>query len=164
MKVTTKICYVIWVRLYWGEAPTHSDYELVGNFYILHDNDLMAGDRRLFDHFKYTNNDDSKVSSLKMASEIIHTVCKNELLEMVPEFVKVATILAVIPATLCSAERSFSRLRRLKTYLRSTIGEKRLCSIALINIERGYANRVINEHMEKMIDIFGKRKGRNTFF
>ena len=44
------------------------------------------------------------------------------------------------------------------------MGEKRLCSIALINIERGYASRVINEDMEKMIDIFGKRKGRNTYF
>ena len=83
---------------------------------------------------------------------------------MVPEFVKVATILAVIPATSCSAERSFSGLRRLKTYRRSTMGEKRVCSILLINIERGYANRVINEDMEKMIDIFGKREGRNTYF
>ena len=38
------------------------------------------------------------------------------------------------------------------------MGEKRLCSIALINIERGYANRVINEDMEKMIDILGNEK------
>ncbi len=44
------------------------------------------------------------------------------------------------------------------------MGEKRLSSIALINIERGYANCVINEDMEKMINIFGKRKGRNTYF
>ena len=83
---------------------------------------------------------------------------------MVPEFVKVAAILAVIPATLRSAKRSFSGLRQLKTYLRSTIGKKRLCSIALINIERGYANRVIHQDMEKMIVFFGKRKGRNTYF
>ena len=32
------------------------------------------------------------------------------------------SILAVIPATSCSAERSFSGLRRLKTYLRNTMG------------------------------------------
>jgi hypothetical protein len=145
-----------------GETPTHSDYELVGNFYDL-DKDLIEADRRLFDQFKHTNAD-PKVSNLKTASEVIYTLCKNELLEMVPEFVKVATILAVIPATSCSAERSFSGLRRLKTYLKSTMGEKRLSSIALINIERGYANCIINEDMEKMIDIFGKRKGRNTYF
>ena len=145
-----------------GETPTHSDYELVGNFYDL-DKDLIEADRRLFDQFKHTNAD-PKVSNLKTASEVIYTRCKNELLEMVPEFVKVATILAVIPATSCSAERSFSGLRRLKTYLKSTMGEKRLSSIALITIERGYANCVINEDMEKMIDIFGKRKGRNTYF
>ena len=77
---------------------------------------------------------------------------------MVPEFTKAATILTVIPATSCSAERSFSGLRRLKTYLRSTMGEKRLANIALINIEREYANRVIKEDMERIIDIFSKPK------
>ena len=41
-------------------------------------------------------------------------------------------ILAVIPATSCSAERSFSALRRLKTYLRNTMGQERINSIALI--------------------------------
>ncbi len=76
-----------------GETPTDSDYELVGNFYDL-DKDLIEADRRLFDQFKHTNAD-PKVSHLKTASEVI----KNELLEMVPEFIKVATILAVIPAT-----------------------------------------------------------------
>ena len=51
-------------------------------------------------------------------------------------------ILAVIPATSCSAERSFSALRRLKTYLRSTMGQQRVSNIALISIERAYANSV----------------------
>ena len=131
-------------------------------FYDL-DKDLIEADRRLFDQCKHTKAD-PKVSNLKTASEVIYTLCKNELLEMVPEFVKVATILAVIPATSCLAERSFSRLRRPKTYLKSIMGEKRLSSIALINIERGYANCIINEDMEKMIDIFGERKGHNTYF
>ena len=36
----------------------------------------------------------------------------------------VVLILAVIPATSCSAERSFSALRRLKTYLRNTMGQR----------------------------------------
>ena len=83
---------------------------------------------------------------------------------MVPEFTKAATILVVIPATSCPAERSFNGLRRLKMYLRSTMGEKRLANIVLINIEREYANRVIKEDMERMIDIFDKRKGRDAYF
>ena len=57
-------------------------------------------------------------------------------------------ILAVIPATLCSAERSFSALRRLKTYLRSTMGQQRVSNITLIN-------SVANNDMDRIIDIFG---------
>ena len=44
----------------------------------------------------------------------------------------------------CSAERSFTGLRRLKPYLRSTVEQQRFSNIALINIEREYANSVVN--------------------
>ena len=57
---------------------------------------------------------------------------------MLPELSKAIKILAVIPATSCSAERSFSPLRRLKTYLRNTMGQERLSNLALIHIERDY--------------------------
>ena len=101
---------------------------------------------------------------LVTASNVIDLLYKNDLCEMMPEFTKAATILTVIPATSCSAERSFSGLRRLKTYLRSTMGENRLANVALINIKREYANRVIKEDMERIIDIFSKPKGRDAHF
>ena len=145
-----------------SEKPSESDYALVGDFYGL-DKDLIKVDQRLFNQFKRSNIDASD-DHLLTASNVIDLLYKNDLCEMVPEFTKAATILAVIPATSCSAERSFSGLRRLKTYLRSTMGEKRLANIAPINIEWKYANRVIKEDMERMTDIFGKRKGRDAYF
>ena len=54
----------------------------------------------------------------------------------------------MIPATSCSAERSFSALCRLKTYLRSTMGQQRVSDIALINTERAYDNSVVNNDMD----------------
>uniref|UniRef100_A0A6P7G8X6 52 kDa repressor of the inhibitor of the protein kinase-like n=1 Tax=Diabrotica virgifera virgifera TaxID=50390 RepID=A0A6P7G8X6_DIAVI len=45
-------------------------------------------------------------------------------------------ILAVLPVTTASVERSFSTLKRLKTYLRNSIGEERLTSLALLSIHR----------------------------
>jgi len=39
------------------------------------------------------------------------------------------------PASNCSTERSFSTLRRIKTYLRSTMSSERLNSLAILNIE-----------------------------
>ena len=83
---------------------------------------------------------------------------------MLPELSKAIKILAVIPATSCSAERSFSSLRRLKTYLHNTMGQERLSNLALIHIERDYVNKVMNEDMNKMIDTFGEGSGRNKFF
>ena len=84
--------------------------------------------------------------------------------EITPEFSKVASILAIIPATSCSAESSFSGLRRLKTYLGNTMGQHRLNSLTIICIEHAYRNQVIVNSMDKVIDIFEQRKGRNFFF
>jgi len=45
-------------------------------------------------------------------------------------------MLASLPVTTVTAERSFSILRRLKTYLRNNIGQDRLTGLALMNIYR----------------------------
>ena len=83
---------------------------------------------------------------------------------MLPELAKAMKILAVIPATSCSAERSFSSLKRLKTYLRNSMGQERLSNLALLHIEREFVNKVLKEDMDKMIDTFGQRSGRNKYF
>ena len=85
-------------------------------------------------------------------SEMLETMHENDLFVIFSEFSKVVHILAVIPATSCSAERSFSALRQLKTYrLRSTMGQKRVSNIALINIERAYTNSVDNNDTDRII-------------
>lgn len=43
-------------------------------------------------------------------------------------------ILATLPVSTASAERSFSTLKRLKTYLRNTTGQERLTGLAVLNI------------------------------
>lgn len=53
-----------------------------------------------------------------------------------PNIYKLLTIVATIPITTATPERSFSTLRRLKTYLRNTMGENRLNGLALLNIHR----------------------------
>ena len=100
----------------------------------------------------------------KNAAKIVKRMFENGVHEVLPVVYKVFSILATIPATSCSAERSFSALRRLKTNLRSTMGQKRLNSIALINVERAYANSTLKNDMEKIIDIFGQRRNRKSYF
>jgi hypothetical protein len=45
-------------------------------------------------------------------------------------------LLHVCPASSCSAERSFSALRRLKTWLRNTMTQKRLNSVVVCNVHQ----------------------------
>jgi len=52
---------------------------------------------------------------------------------MFPETVKLPNLLMVVPASSATAERSFSCLRRLKTWLNSTATQARLNSVAILN-------------------------------
>lgn len=56
-----------------------------------------------------------------------------------------------IPTNTAACERSFSSLRRLKTYLRMTTGQERLSNLALLYIEREKEinkDEIINEFAE----------------
>lgn len=52
--------------------------------------------------------------------------------EIYPNVAKLLCILMALPVTNAEAERSFSALKRLKTYLRNTIGQDRLNGLALL--------------------------------
>ena len=49
---------------------------------------------------------------------------------------KLLILLKLLPATSATAERSFSCLRRLKTYLRTTMGQGRLNSVIVLHIHQ----------------------------
>ena len=61
----------------------------------------------------------------------------------------------MIPVTSASAERTFSLLKRLKTYLRVNMSEPRLNGLALGNI-----HKEINISVEEIVDIFCQVKPR----
>jgi hAT family C-terminal dimerisation region len=52
---------------------------------------------------------------------------------MLSEVVRFVTLCLILPATSASAERSFSALRRLKTFIRSTVGQPRLNHVLLLH-------------------------------
>lgn len=62
---------------------------------------------------------------------------------------------ATLPVTVASSERSFSTLRRIKTYLRNKTGEQRLNGLALLNIHRD-----IEVTNEEILNIMAKKPRR----
>jgi len=64
-------------------------------------------------------------------------------------------IFATIPVTTVSAERSFSTLRCLKNYLKSTMGQDRLSGLAVLNV---HDKMPIN--IDEVINIFSRSSRR----
>ena len=58
--------------------------------------------------------------------------------ELVTEFTNLFKIMLTLPEFTCTAESSFSDLRRLKTYLRSRMKQQRLNSVAIMNVHKNH--------------------------
>ncbi len=77
-----------------------------------------------------------------------------------PNIVISLRILLTIPITSASAERSFSKLKIIKNYLRNTISQKRLTELAMIAIEHETADTL---EFKKVIELFASKKSRKKF-
>lgn len=65
-----------------------------------------------------------------------------------PAIYAILLVLLTMPVATATVERSFSVLKRVKTYLRSTMNQERLSSLALLHIHREVeidVNQVIDE-------------------
>ncbi|KAL6196699.1 hypothetical protein ACLB2K_032313 [Fragaria x ananassa] len=65
------------------------------------------------------------------------------------------------PSPPSSAERSFSKLKLLKNYLRSTMSQDRLNGLALISIENECLGDI---NLDKVVDDFAAKKARRRIF
>uniref|UniRef100_A0A2S2PYQ8 Zinc finger MYM-type protein 1 n=1 Tax=Sipha flava TaxID=143950 RepID=A0A2S2PYQ8_9HEMI len=70
-------------------------------------------------------------------------------------------IMLTIPVTSACAERSFSKLKLTKTYLRNRLGQDKLSELALISIEEEISSTIDYKHL---IDIFASKKSRKKMF
>lgn len=75
--------------------------------------------------------------------------------EDLPNIKTLLQIICTLPVTTSTAERSFSSLRRLKTYLRSTMGEERLNGLASLHIHREEA---ANLSANEILNLFAVKK------
>ena len=97
---------------------------------------------------------------LRLHLSMLHDVCKSRdlplrtladavkalrmpcLADLVPEVTKVVRLHSVVPATSCAAERSFSQLRRLKSWLRATTSQTRLNHAAVCAVHAEILHRL----------------------
>ncbi|GBP49700.1 52 kDa repressor of the inhibitor of the protein kinase [Eumeta japonica] len=71
-----------------------------------------------------------------------------------PDTENALKILIALPCTTCTVERSFSSLRRLKTWLRSTMSENRLNGLAIMSVHRKLIHGNLQDFNNEVVEKF----------
>ena len=80
-----------------------------------------------------------------------------------PNLLLFTNVILTIPVSSANAERSFSTLKRVKTYLRSTMLEPRLNNLCILAIERDYSEELFRNPVE-IVDEFAAKPNRTLSF
>ncbi|GBM59387.1 hypothetical protein AVEN_17419-1 [Araneus ventricosus] len=91
------------------------------------------------------------------AISLLQFIIENNLQTTFSEAYKLLLIIVTIPMTTAEAERCFSTLKRVKTFLRSTMSEDRLSALAMFSIEKRMI-KDIPKFNENVIDLFASKK------
>ena len=81
---------------------------------------------------------------------------------LLSEVCKVVKLVLVMPATNATTERSFSALRRVKNYLRSTMTQQRLNNLMLLHVHKDITDKIELKAIAK--EFVGDSEHRQTIF
>ena len=83
-----------------------------------------------------------EIEEKKSVMEIANMMLESRVSSSFPEVYKLILLFVTIPVTVATAERSFSKLKLIKTYLRSAISQERRDNLAVISIENTEAKAI----------------------
>lgn len=93
-------------------------------------------------------------------------IIQDDLHSTLPELFRLLKLMLTIPVTTVSAERSFSGLKKVKTYLCSNCGQERLSHLATISLEPALTNelKTTGVFYDRVLDTFAAKKDRRMDF
>jgi len=102
----------------------------------------------------------SALKSIKDLAKFI-LITHSESSSSFPDIITACLLYLTLPVTVASTERSFSKLKLIKTFLRSTVSQVRLSSSAILSTE---SRRLEDMDTDKIIDSFADNKARKKSF
>ena len=94
-----------------------------------------------------------------MDTEVDINFIQKELTEdSYPQYYKMVQLALTLPVGSATAERSFSAMRRIRNWLRSTMGQERFSSLALPNIESDLTGALVPEDIVLTYATTGNRR------
>ena len=100
------------------------------------------------------------LDSINDAKQLIQYILENNLEEVYPNVYITIRIMLTVPVSTASVERSFSKLKLIKTYLRSTMSQERLSALSVLSIEAEIAAGVSYDIILKKFSEAKSRKVR----
>ncbi|XP_065665018.1 uncharacterized protein LOC101236624 [Hydra vulgaris] len=91
--------------------------------------------------------------------DILQLIHKYLLTDAYPNTAIAIRIFLTLPVTVATCERNFSKLKIIKNYLRSTMGQERLSCLAVVSIEHEVANAL---DFDDVISDFASKKARKV--
>lgn len=151
------------------ELTNHSKFESFNtNFPDKQFNSLIKNYQEFFNNEKLKRelqvlySDRSIFGNSEKLTDMTEFIYKNDIVTEVPELYKLFSLILSLPPTSASVERSFSALKRIKSYSRNTISHVRLNNLSILAIERGLVKELMKDgsFYDNIIDDFASTKSR----
>jgi len=98
---------------------------------------------------------------LKTIGELATFILENDFSISYCEVLGACMLFLILPVTVATAERSFSKLKLIKNFLRNSIAQDRLTNIAILNVEQCRTSEI---NLDKAIHDFANLKARKINF
>jgi hypothetical protein len=140
-----------------------------GNLKSLDEVDLWSHCKIFAEKFTHENSSDVEISDFYSELKVLQVSLPDSSMSA-PEILKFVMdadvtvayrILLTVPVTVASAERSFSKLKLLKNYLRSTMSQERLNGLAMCSIEKDILDTI---DFNTILNDFASRNARRNIF
>lgn len=143
-----------------GKILNSEESELTKNAYDFvqfYQNDISSDFPRQLLSLK-ENLKNMKLNTIRDLSDFF---LENDLCSVYSDIMTACIIFLTLPVTVASAERSFSKLKLIKNYLRNSTSQERLSHIAVLNIEKKKTQEL---NIDKIINDFAHNKARKKNF